>query len=92
MITFDLAPLAAHLRGPLDDAARARLARVIEGSVRVKLRATRLARAEVARRLPDRVLGTALVETRVRLHGDELHIDVDLEVPLRVSSRRARKR
>jgi hypothetical protein len=91
MITFDLAKVAASLRGPIDDAGRARLARIVEGSVRVRLRATRMARHEVARRLPDRVLGTAQVETRVRIVGDKLHVDIDLEVPLRVSSR-ARKR
>ena len=91
MITFDLARVEASLRGPIDDASRARLARIVEGSVRVRLRATRMARHEVARRLPDRVLGTAQVETRVRIVGDKLHVDIDLEVPLRVSSR-ARKR
>lgn len=91
MITFDLAKVEASLRGPIDDEARARLARIVEGSVRVRLRATRMARHEVARRLPDRTLGTAQVETRVRIVGDKLHVDIDLEVPLRVSSR-ARKR
>jgi hypothetical protein len=91
MITFDLARLATSLRGSFDPAGLERLARVIDGSVRVRLRATRLARGEVARRLPDRLLGTAQVETRMRLVGEKLQVDVDLEVPLRVSSR-ARKR
>jgi hypothetical protein len=91
MITFDLGRLGASLRGSFDPAGLAQLANVIEGSVRVRLRATRLARGEVARRLPDRLLGTARVETRVRLVGEKLQLDVDLEVPLRVSSR-ARKR
>jgi hypothetical protein len=50
------------------------------------LRAMRLARAEAARRVPERVLGTAYVETRVWLTDRHLHIDVDLEVPLGVSS------
>jgi hypothetical protein len=91
MITFDLGRLSSSLRGSFDGAGLARLARIIEGSVRVRLRATRIARGEVSRRLPDRELGTAQVETRVRLVGEKLQVDVDLEVPLRVSSR-ARKR
>jgi len=47
----------------------------------------RLARAEAARRLQSNEMGTALCEIRVLDTGDELHIDVDLEVPVRVSSR-----
>lgn len=91
MITFDLAALEAHWRGPLDDAARTRLLEAVQGSVRVRLRAMRLACAEVARRLPDRPLGTAQVETRARLVGDTLHVDVDLEVPIGVSSRQGQR-
>lgn len=86
MITVGLADLAPHWRGPLDDEARARLVTALDGSVRVHLRAMRLACAEVARRLPDRPLGTAQVDTRVRIVGDQLHLDVDVEVPLGVSS------
>ncbi|MFW5921439.1 MAG: hypothetical protein ACOCUS_06325, partial [Polyangiales bacterium] len=84
---FDLVALGERWRGPLDEAARARLLRAVQGSVRVRLRAMRLACAEVARRLPDRPLGTAQVETRARIVGDKLHVDVDLEVPIGVSSR-----
>lgn len=86
MITFDLARLADRLRRPLDHASRARLAAAVDGSVRVRIRAMRLACEEVARRLPDRRLGTAQVETLVELRNGNLHVDVDLEVPLRVSS------
>lgn len=88
MITFDLDRLAGHWRRPLDGAERERLRDLVEGSVRVRIRAMRLACEEVARRLPDRRLGTAQIETRVHLRGGKLHLDVDLEVPLGVSSGR----
>lgn len=85
MISVPLASLARVTRGELDQNARGQLERAVAGSVRVRLRAMRIARAEVARRVPHRVLGTAQVETRVRLTRDELFIDVDLEVPLGLS-------
>jgi hypothetical protein len=68
-------------------AAREEFVRVIEGSVRVRLRAMRLARAEAARRVQSGALGTVVCELRVREDGKQLHIDVDLEVEVRVSSR-----
>lgn len=86
MITFDLDRLSERLRRPLDDDTRSRLATIVEGSVRVRIRAMRLACEEVARRLPDRRLGTAQVETRIELRDGNLQVDVDLEVPLGVSS------
>jgi hypothetical protein len=86
MITVDLVGLAEHWRGPFDESARARLLEAMAGSVRVRLRAMRLACAEVARRLPDRPLGTAQVDTRVRIVEDQLYLDVDVEVPLDVPS------
>ena len=86
MISIDLDRLRPLFRGGLDGLARKRLARAIDGSVRVRLRAMRLARAEAARRVQDRSLGTVQVETRVRLTESHLHIDVDLEVLLSVSS------
>ena len=86
MITFDLDDLARYWRGEFDAAARAELARLVEGSVRVRVRAVRLACAEVARRVTDRPLGTAMVETSVTLEGTKLHMDVDLEVPVGVCS------
>lgn len=82
MITFDLVQLARHWRGPLGSAERRDLLRLVAGSVRVRLRATRIACAEVARRVTDRPLGSSLVETSVRLSGDSLQMDVDLEVPV----------
>jgi hypothetical protein len=85
MISVPLAPLAKVVRGDLDEAQRTELLSAASGSVRLRLRAMRLACAEVARRVPDRALGTAQVETRVRITHEQLHIDVDLEVPLGVS-------
>jgi hypothetical protein len=86
MITFDLEALQKRWRGPLDAEARAELCSLVEGSVRVRLIAARIACAEVARRVTDRPLGTALVETKVQLSGNTLHMDVDLEVPVGVCS------
>lgn len=86
MISVDLDHLRSHWRGEFDTKARAALAAAVDGSARVRLRAMRLARAEAARRVPGRAFGTAQVEIRVRLNRDQLHIDVDLEVPLGLSS------
>ncbi len=86
MITFDLMQLARSWRGPLDAEARAQLCELAAGSVRVRARASRIACAEVARRVTERPLGTALVETKVQLRGDSLLMDIDLEVPIGVSS------
>lgn len=86
MITFDLAPLARAWRGPFDLSARRRLLSLVEGSVRVRLRAMRLACAEVASRVTYRPLGTPIVETSVRLGENKMFLDVDLEVPVGVCS------
>lgn len=86
MITFELDRLRRYWRGRFDAAARRRFAEAAQGSVRFHLRAMRIAYAEVARRVSARPLGTAQVETRVHLSGTHLHLDVDLEVPLGVSS------
>ncbi|HKU44517.1 MAG TPA: hypothetical protein VJR89_40430 [Polyangiales bacterium] len=87
MIRVQFAALLARARPLGDRTERAELAVAIEGSVRIRLRAMRLARAEAARRMHRSVLGTALCEIRVCATADQLHIDVDLEVPVRVSSR-----
>lgn len=86
MITIDLPSLGADFLDLRSDEDRLQLLDVVEGSVRVRLRATRIACSEVARRVPGAGLGTAVVETRVTLSGSRLHIDVDLEVPLSLSS------
>jgi hypothetical protein len=90
MITFDLDDFARRFRGPLDAAGRQELCQLVEGSVRVRLLAARIACAEVARRVTERPLGTAIVETRVKLAGHTLQMDIDLEVPVGVSSRTRR--
>ena len=86
MIGFDLDRVRRHWRGRFDPAAARRLMESVQGSVRMHLRAMRIAYTEVARRVPVRPLGTAQVETRVRLSEQYLHLDMDLEVPLGVSS------
>lgn len=89
MIRIDLAPVRRQWRGDFNARERRRLVEALDGSARVRLRATRLALREVARRLPGCVLGTARVEIQLSLASDELRIDVDLEVPVSVSSRAA---
>jgi hypothetical protein len=86
MITIDLSRVEASLRVPLGIEGRARLLAAVDGSVRVRIRAMRLALDEVARRFPTEVRGTAHVETKIEIAGDKLHLDVDLEVPFGVSS------
>lgn len=86
MISFDLAALAQSCRdveGPddLDD-----LVRAIEGSVRVRVRAHRIACGEIYRRFPDRDVGTAQVFTRFRREGEALLLDIDLEAPVDLPS------
>lgn len=90
MISVELTRLAVYAPGLRTEALLAPLLNAIDGSVRVRLRAMRLARAEAARRVHRRTLGTLLCEINVRMTGKHLHIDVDLEVPLRVSSRATR--
>lgn len=86
MITIELDQLQPWFRSGMDRKTRAALSDALDGSVRVRLRAMRLARAEAARRTPHRLLGTVHVETRIRLTEHQLHIDVDLEAALSVSS------
>ncbi len=88
MITIDLEPLAGRLRGLDAPGMREALCEVVGASVRMRLRAMRIACAEVARRVPDRDLGTAQVEIRTSLVGCRLHLDVDVEVPIDVPSER----
>jgi hypothetical protein len=88
MITFRFERLRAAWRGSLDADEGERLRRAVDGSAGVRLRAMRIAREEVARRLPDRSLGMACFETRITLHSDALHIDLDVEVPVAGRARR----
>lgn len=91
MITFDLDGLRKHWRGPFGPEQKAEVLALAQSSVRLKMRAHRIACAEVARRVTDGPLGTAIVETVVRVSGNTLQMDVDLEVPIGVcsSARRA---
>ena len=82
--------VAFYFNMTLDATGRSALVAAIEGSVRVRLRVMRLACDDVARRFPDRAPGTAIVETRVALRDGNLLVDVDLEVPLGVSSAESR--
>ncbi len=79
IVTFDIADARQVLRGLDGDDAAERLLALLDGSVRVRLRAMRLACAEAARRVPEHDLGTARVEIRMRRDGDKMHVDVDLE-------------
>ncbi|MDQ3032126.1 MAG: hypothetical protein M3Y87_06900 [Myxococcota bacterium] len=87
LVTIDLEKVAPQLRGDEGASERQRVLTAASGSVRVRLRAMRIACADVARRHPDRRLGTATTETRFRLEGTLLLVDVDLEMPVGVSSR-----
>lgn len=87
LIDIDLVrALGGLVKGPDDVALMARLQDAVTGSVRVRLRAMRIAEEEVARRFPDRVIGTARTETRFRIEGTHLYVDVDLEAPIGGSS------
>lgn len=81
LITIDLARL-----GVSDQARALEVLAAAERSVRVRLRAMRLAQSDALRRLPDHPVGTAIVTSRVRLEGLQLLVDVDLELPFTLSS------
>jgi hypothetical protein len=86
MITVDLAALRHGLRdldapGMLDA-----LRDAVEASPRMRLRAMRVACAEVSRQVPERVFGTAQLEVRVSLLDGRLHLDVDIEMPLAMTT------
>ncbi|MCA9576629.1 MAG: hypothetical protein R3B40_12490 [Polyangiales bacterium] len=89
MFSVDLGRVARLLGARSTPTELAALRDAIDGSMRVRLRLMRWARAEAARRVPSHMLGTATVETRMRLTENELHIDIDLEVPLEVLSERS---
>lgn len=81
MISCDLDALPPT-RPRLDsDELRQRLLHAAEASVRIRLRASRIALSQARYRVPLRPLGTAWVETRVHLEGSVLRIDVDVVVP-----------
>lgn len=81
MLTIDLARMAAYVRHLDTEEEREAFLSLASGSVRVRLRAMRFACAEAVRRVPERSLGTFSIETRMRLSGTSLMIDVDVEAP-----------
>jgi hypothetical protein len=90
MIAIAFDRLATETHQKFTRHARASLVNVVEGSVRVRLRCMRLARAEAVRRVTDARIGTVLCDLRVHEDGAHLRIDVDLEAPMRISSRAVR--
>jgi hypothetical protein len=89
MFSVDLEQVLRALRIRPTQGHLAEICAAVDGSVRVRLRLMRWARAEAARRVPSYLLGTAQVETRVHLRENQLHIDIDLEVPIEVLSERS---
>ncbi len=92
MITFDLDRLVERCRGLEQPSSLDALVDAICGSVRVRIRAHRMACGEVYARYPDRRVGTASVESRFRRDGSRLHLDIDLEAPVEVASAQRRAR
>ncbi len=92
LITFQLDRLSERCRGLDDPAQLDALVDAITGSVRVRIRAHRMACGEVYARYPDRQVGTASVESRFRREGWRLLLDVDLEAPVGVASSHRRAR
>jgi hypothetical protein len=86
LITIELTRALEGIGVDVDASVLDRVREAISGSVRVRLRAMRIAEEDVARRFPDRFIGTARTETRFRLEGTRLYVDVDLEAPIGGSS------
>ena len=86
MIAIAFDKLAKETHQKFTRHARASLVQIVEGSVRVRLRCMRLARAEAVRRVHAARLGTVFCDLRVHEDGSHLRIDIDLEAAMRVSS------
>jgi hypothetical protein len=86
MIAIAFDKLAKETHQKFTRHARASLVEIVEGSVRVRLRCMRLARAEALRRVHAAQLGTVFCDLRVHEDGSHLRIDIDLEAAMRVSS------
>lgn len=90
LISIDLTFLGRSIRGAWNEHARLVLLHAVSGSVRVRLRVMRLARAELHRRWPGLVVGPVETSARFALRGERLFIDVDVEarrVEARVGAR-----
>lgn len=92
LVTFDLARLVASCRGLEEPSALECFVSAVEGSVRVRIQAHRVARGALLERHPDRDVGTVHLESRFRREGDLLLLDIDLEAPIGVASRSRRAR
>ena len=90
MLSVPVSALAEHWRGPFDAVEQARVLHLLEGSVRVRLRAMRIARLTASERISRGTLGTLRAEISVRLTNGAFHIDVDFEAPIELSSRAAK--
>ena len=86
LVSIDLSRALTGMDLVGDAALLARVVDAIAGSVRVRIRAMRLAEDDLARRFPDRNVGTAQTETRFRMDGMTLLVDVDLEAPVGAAS------
>lgn len=92
MITFQLDRLLERCRGVEGEEELERLVDAVIGSVRVRIRAHRMACSRVYERYPDRRIGTAHIETRFTHRGERLMMDIDLEAPVEVASTHRRAR
>lgn len=88
MITFDLSRLVRRCRGLEEPAELEQVVDAVQSSVRVRIRAHRMACAEVYRRFPDRAVGTAHIESRFSREGNLLMLDIDLEAAVELGSQR----
>jgi hypothetical protein len=92
LVTFPLDRVSEACRGLEGPGALDALIAAVEGSVRVRIHAHRLARTQLVQRYPDRDVGTAHIESRFRRDGMRLLLDIDLEAPVEVASRHRRAR
>lgn len=86
MITFDLGRLQRRCRDLESEEDLEEVIAAIEGSVRVRVRAHRMACAEIYRRFPDRDVGTAQLYSVFEREGERLLLDIDLEAPVDLPS------
>ena len=86
MITFDLGRFRSRCRDVHSEEDLDAAIDAIEGSVRVRVRAHRMACSEIYRRFPDRDVGTAELWSRFTREGDRLLLDIDLEAPIALPS------
>ncbi len=82
MITFDLERFARRCRDMETPQDLDAVVDAVEGSVRVRVRAHRMACSEIYRRFPDRDVGTAQLWSRFSRDGCQLLLDIDLEAPI----------